>query len=176
MLKQAVISLMVALSIGGAMGCQSSDSESPSTSAGLSTEPSAPEVPPTTSPVTIKEATQAAEAWLQMLDAGKCEEAWDRAGKPLKDSTNKAGWCAQTRAIRNAMGPVASRKVAKTEYQNKLGKVMPGDYVTFHFDTAFKATDRGSEEVSIMRDKDGTWRPLGYYVSVKPTPPTPAKH
>ena len=178
MVRGLIVSVILVGVFGGIVGCDSSDSESPASSvAGFNraTAVATPTISPADKDKAEKEATQAVDAWVKLVDAGMYPDAWEETTQSFKDSSIKVDWCNQTAALRNAMGPLLSRTVAKADYKSKVDKDPGGAYVTVRYDTAFKATDRGIEEVTMMRGKDGVWRSMGYYLAVKPSPPTPAK-
>ena len=175
MLKGIAVGLVLAAVFGGFVGCDSSSDNTELPIASNSAAAPQPTVSQAEKAKAVNDATQAVDAWLRLIDSGMYSEAWDQTGQIFKTSSIKADWAKQTAAIRTAMGPIVSRKLKEADYSSKYPEVPAGSYVRFHYDTAFKATPLGTEEVTAMRDKDGIWRPLGYYVSVKNPPPTPAK-
>jgi hypothetical protein len=162
MVRRVIVSLMLAVILTAGYGCDSSDSEAPSAPA-----PAVPSMPPA---VATKEAGAVSDAWLKLIDDGKYNDAWDQTGKWFQNSTSKDAFAKQTAAIRTAMGPLISRKTTKSDYTTKIPEGPNGDYVIMHYDTAFKATSDGMEEVTLEHEKDGTWKPLGYYLAIKPAP------
>ena len=176
MLKGIAVGLILAAAFGGFLGCDSSsdDTELPISSNNAAVPH--PTVSQAEKQKAVNDATQAVDSWLRLIDSGMYSEAWDQTGQIFKSSSIKVDWAKQIGAIRTAMGPIVSRKLKEADYSSKYPEVPLGSYVRFHYDTAFKATSLGAEEVTAMRDKDGIWRPLGYYLSIKNPPPTPAKH
>jgi hypothetical protein len=177
MVKSLMVSLMLVAVLGGALGCQSSDSESPASSAALPNQLNAvstPSISQADKDKAMNKAIQASGTWLKFLDEGKCGAGWDQTGDLLKQSSPKDAWCKQVAPLRAALGGVLSRKVNEADYRTQIEKGPEGQYVVIHYDTSFRATDHGTEQVTAALGKDGTWRPVGYYVSV--TPPTPAAH
>jgi len=158
MVRRVVVVLILA-AVLGTFGCDTSSSGPVSETSSISQADQ---------DKLIKEASQAADVWIKLLDQGKCGEAWDQTGKMFKDSTVRDSWCKETGARRHAMGAVLSRTIEQAKYNNQIGQGPRGDYVTVHYDTSFAATPRGAEEVTLVRDQDGSWRPLGYYLSIRP--------
>jgi hypothetical protein len=118
--------------------------------------------------VATLEATTVIEAWLKLLDQGKYAESWDQTGKWFKETAPKQAWCQQTAAIRTSFGPVVSRTFKQSKYATKVWKQPNAQYITIQYDTLFKNQGRGVEEVTAIREADGKWRSLGYYVTALP--------
>jgi hypothetical protein len=174
MVRNTIIALGLA-AVLCVLGCQSqTDSGTPSSSSNQSDASGKPSQ--VDKDKAIKEATQALESWLKLIDDGKCTEAWEQGSKLFKHDSSADFWCKQIEPVRAAFGAVKSRTVTKADYLTHPPKAPEGQYVTLHYDTSFRATDRGIEEVTAVHDEDGVWRAAGYYVSLKPSMPTPSTH
>jgi hypothetical protein len=176
MVRSAIISLMLLAALVCTSGCPPSEpAPSPQSQSSTATAPAQagaqpPPLPPSPSQsVAILEASKAIGAWLKLLDNGKYGEVWDQTGKLFKDTSPKDAWCKQVGAIRTALGPVVSRTSRQTDYKTQIDKGGPiGEYVTIHYDTVFQNQPNGVEEITVMREKDGSWHSLGYYVTARP--------
>lgn len=182
MVKSALVPLMLlAAVLSSNLGCESPSEPEPqpssaALSSGLATplasqnEATSPGLPALSEGDAIKQATKVSDALLTLLDQGKYGESWEQNSKLFKDRFPKDAWCKQIAAIRLSMGPVLSRTMKQTDYKTKIAEAPAGQYVIIHYETAFKNADRGIEEITAMREKDGTWRTFGYYLTIRPEP------
>lgn len=168
--KDLAVGLMVVAAIlGGLIGCDSSETGSPQSGSSLSEKPAGQPVStvaPADKERAIKQASDATDAWLKLIDAGNYKDAWTQTGASFKQSTTQDGWSKQTAAIRLSMGPLISRTVKAQEFLPDLTGEPPGSYVRVRYDASFKNAEKATEEVTAVYDS-GTWRPLGYYLTVK---------
>jgi hypothetical protein len=176
MVRSSIVLFMLLAALVGTPGCQSEPAQTPQSQASTATAPGqagaqssvlAPS-PSQSQSVAILEASKAIGAWLKLLDNGKYGEGWDQMGKLFKDMSPKDAWCKQVAAIRTALGPVLSRTSRQTDYTTQIDKGPRGEFVTVHYDTAFKNQPYGVEEITAMRGKDGSWQSLGYYITARP--------
>jgi hypothetical protein len=59
-----------------------------------------------------QEATEAAEAWLELIDAGKYDDSWDTAANYFKSSVRQEKWREMAAAVRGPLGRVLSPSTA----------------------------------------------------------------
>lgn len=111
-----------------------------------------------------QEAIEAAEAWLELIDAGKYDESWDNAAEYFKRVVKQEKWREMAAAARGPLGDVLSREVKATEYRTTLPGAPDGEYVVIQFATSFENKKTAVETVTPMRDRDGTWRVSGYFI------------
>jgi predicted SnoaL-like aldol condensation-catalyzing enzyme len=111
-----------------------------------------------------QEATEAAEAWLELIDAGKYDDSWDTAANYFKSSVRQEKWREMAAAVRGPLGRVLSREVKATEYRTELPGAPDGEYVVIQFATSFENKKTAVETVTPMRDGDGAWRVSGYFI------------
>jgi hypothetical protein len=101
--------------------------------------------------------------WLKVIDDGKYEESWSQAAEKLKASVTQENWENQLKS-RAAFGGMVTRKARSAEYTTQLTGEPDGDYVLVIFDSSFEKKRTAVETVVFMKEKDGTWRPAGYYI------------
>ena len=111
-----------------------------------------------------QEAIEAAEAWLELIDAAKYDESWDNAAEYFKRVVKQEKWREMAAAARGPLGDVLSREVKATEYRTELPGAPDGEYVVIQFTTSFENKKSAVETVTPMRDRDGTWRVSGYFI------------
>jgi hypothetical protein len=111
-----------------------------------------------------QEATDAAEAWLELIDAGEYDDSWEAAAAYFKRAVKQEKWREMAAAVRGPLGDVLSREVKATEYRTTLPGAPDGEYVVIQFATSFENKKSAVETVTPMRDNDGAWRVSGYFI------------
>lgn len=111
-----------------------------------------------------KEAVEAAEAWLVLVDEGKYGDSWDEAAKFFKSAVKKKEWEQQVKTVRPPFGKAMGREVMGAEYMTSVPGAPDGEYVVIVFKTKFQKKDEAFETVTPMMDEDGVWRVSGYYI------------
>ena len=109
-------------------------------------------------------AVDAADAWLQMVDAGDFEGSWQASSDFFKSSVAKEEWVKTMNAVRTPMGQVISRKVTATDYRTMLPKALKGRYLIIEYDTSFANGSSGGESITQVMEGDGAWRVGGYHL------------
>lgn len=113
-----------------------------------------------------KEGIAAASTWLDLVDAGKYDDAWASSADEIKtvgSQENFAKMMAQTRA---PLGKEISRSVKDKGYAKDPQNAPPGEYVQIHFATSFENSKSATELVIVKKQPDGVWK-VGQY-SVNP--------
>jgi len=108
-------------------------------------------------------AVKAAKRWLGLVDGGKYAASWDGASSYFQANVGKDVWAKQLTGLREPLGDVKSRRVAKTELHTRLPGTPDGRYVVISFETQFANKAEAVETVTPMLD-DGKWRVSGYYI------------
>jgi hypothetical protein len=111
-----------------------------------------------------KDALNAAEEWLALVDAGDYGSSWDAAAELSKKSVTKEMWAQSIKAVRSAMGDLISRSVKSAQYATSLPGAPDGEYVVIQFSASFTNKKSAIETVTPMKDPDGRWRVSGYYI------------
>ena len=117
-----------------------------------------------------REALNAAEVWLVRVDKQQYGDAWSAAAEPFRASVPRAAWNEGIAKLRKEYGRVASRKGEKIAFVGEApdpsapGTSKPGMKVAIHFDTKFAGSKAATEEVTMLLESDGVWRPVGYYI------------
>jgi predicted transcriptional regulator len=111
-----------------------------------------------------QQATAAAEAWLELIDAGKYDDSWDVAAEYFKRVVKQEKWRDMAAAARGPLGPLLSREVKSAEHRTTLPGAPDGEYVVIQFATSFEHKKSAVETVTPMRDNDGAWRVSGYFI------------
>jgi len=113
-----------------------------------------------------KDGVAAATAWLQLIDAGKYDDAWASSADEIKTVGPKEGFAKMMEQTRGPLGKEVSRTVKDKGYAKDPQNAPPGEYVQIHFTTSFENSKDATELVIVKKQPDGVWR-VGQY-SVNP--------
>jgi Protein of unknown function (DUF4019) len=122
---------------------------------------------PTPAPTTDgkeKAAQAAAEQWLQLVDTGKYAESWEQAAAFFRSAISKESWMEAATKTRQPLGKLKTRQIKYTQATDKLQGAPSGQYFLMQAEAKFEAKDSAKEVISLMLEKDGKWRIVGYYV------------
>ncbi len=111
-----------------------------------------------------KKATDAAHAWLRLIDSEKYAESWTGAASYFKSRVDEATWSKQIQAVRGPLGALNSRKFKAEQYTTSAPGAPDGHYLILQFATSFANKANAVETVTPMLDADGQWRVSGYFI------------
>lgn len=117
-----------------------------------------------TNPVAQKDAVEAAEAWLELVDTKKYGVSWDRAAGYFQGAISREQWISSLQAVRTPLGQKISRTLKSKQYHSSLPGAPDGEYVVIQFNTSFERKAAAVETVTPMKERDGNWRVSGYYI------------
>ena len=112
----------------------------------------------------VKAATDAAQQWLALVDAGKYGESWDQASTFFKEKLTKEQWQQALNQVRTPLGKLESRQFKAAQYTTQVPNAPPGKYMIIQYRTKFANGGPMIETITPMLDKDGTWRVSGYFI------------
>jgi hypothetical protein len=105
-----------------------------------------------------------AEQWLAKTDAGEYDASWKAAAEFFQRSITAEAWSDAMKKFREPLGGMKSRKIRDVQKADALPGAPDGKYVIIQFDTAFAAKAQAVETVTLMLEKDGSWKPAGYVI------------
>lgn len=108
-------------------------------------------------------AEAAALAWLEAIDSGQYEQAWESSSPLLKRPLSSHMLERTIGAARRDFGAVESRRRVGVIRDTSMPGAPAGDYMVFTFQTQFENKARGIETVTPHLEGDA-WRVSGYYV------------
>jgi hypothetical protein len=109
-------------------------------------------------------AQKSVESWISLVDEGRYSESWQAAGATFRNAVTADKWGEAARAARAPFGPVKSRSIKSATSAKTLPGAPDGDYVVFQFGTAFEKKAAAVETVTAVRETDGNWRVVGYFI------------
>ncbi|HDH50620.1 MAG TPA: DUF4019 domain-containing protein [Nitrospirae bacterium] len=106
---------------------------------------------------------QAVEKWLALIDEGKYSESWVGLADLFKKNVKKEEWADDLNRFRKPLGKLLKREL---QHDTKSSEEQVGEYLIFQYEASFENKKLTTEAVSVVRDKDGKWRILGYFIDV----------
>lgn len=105
-------------------------------------------------------AVVAAKSWLTLIDAGKFELSWEKAGSILQTESDQKIWSQYLQGIRDVMGKVQSRKTVRSTAVSRLHGMPDGEY--YQIQNEATLDDRtGIERITIAKQNNG-WKVVAY--------------
>jgi hypothetical protein len=109
-------------------------------------------------------AAEAVQAWLALVDKGEFGQSWTDASAYFRGAVTREQWEQALTGSRKPLGRVLSREMTSADYQTSLPGAPDGEYVVILFKTSFENKKSAVETVTAIREKDGTWKPAGYFI------------
>jgi hypothetical protein len=113
-------------------------------------------------------AMAAAQAWLNLVDAGNYGQSWDDGAALFQAGIAKVPWQIKLDKARAPLGGMITRKLRMATYTHAPPGAPEGEYVVIQFDTTFENLPRSTESVTPMREPDGSWKVAGYSIQALP--------
>jgi hypothetical protein len=110
-----------------------------------------------------EQASAAGEKWLALLDDQKYEESWKLAASMFRDEVKQEQWVASLQRVREPMGSLVSRTVARVDFAKTLRGAPDGDYAIIHYTTDFKNKSAVTERLTLVKE-DGRWQAAAYAI------------
>ena len=111
----------------------------------------------------INAAEAVALAWLEAIDSGQYEQAWETSSPLLQRPLSPHMLERTIGAARRDFGAVESRQRVRVSRERSMPGTPDGDYMVFTFQTRFENKARSIETVTPHLEGDA-WRVSGYYV------------
>lgn len=109
-------------------------------------------------------AETAATAWLAQVDAGKYADSWTSAASAFKQAVTQEKWQDAVERVRDQVGAFKTRTKSSAAPMTNPPGAPAGEYVIFQYSATFEQRATATETVTAVRDADGTWRIVGYFV------------
>jgi hypothetical protein len=110
------------------------------------------------------DATNAAKAWLALVDAGSYAQSWSTSSSLMQARVSQADWAKAAQPIHEQLGAVVSREPAGVDMTKALPGAPDGDYAIVHFKTKFANKADAKETVTMMMD-GAAWKCAGYFIN-----------
>ncbi len=116
------------------------------------------------SSTTQSEVRDQAAAWLELVDRGDGRGSWETAASTFRSAVTPNGWSDQLGAARGPLGALTSRVLAVEQFMNGLPGAPPGEYAVQQYHAVFDGLHAVTETLTLVREADGRWRVVGYYI------------
>lgn len=111
------------------------------------------------------EGVAAASKWLEAVDGGKYDDAWETSADEIKTAGPKETFAKMMEQTRAPLGKEVSRTLKDKGYAKDPQNAPPGEYVQIHFDSSFERAKSATELVIVKKQPDGVWKVGEYSVN-----------
>ena len=101
---------------------------------------------------------------MALIDQGRAGESWSEAASTFRSQVEKDQWEGMVKQVRVPLGAVESREVESASFSRQLPNAPEGEYVMVVFATSFENRPGAKESVATVRDEDGRFRVVGYFI------------
>lgn len=109
-------------------------------------------------------AQSAADAWLSVTDSADYAQSWEKTAGLFQSAVTQSKWKADLEKVRLPLGKVKSRKLESADLTRVLPNAPDGEYVVMQYRSQFERHSNIVETVTSMREADGSWKIVGYYI------------
>jgi hypothetical protein len=106
----------------------------------------------------------AAESWVALIDEGQYASSWQAAAASFRNAVPQQKWAEAVSAARGPFGGLKARSIKSSTATKTLPGAPDGEYVVLQFNTSFEKKAAALETITVLRDPDGQWRVVGYFV------------
>lgn len=110
------------------------------------------------------EKAEAVKVWLGLIDAGNYHEAWAESAALAHSLQAEGTWITMMKSVREPLGDAGERKLSQRKSTVNLDGFPKGSYLVYIFDSNFASGESVKETVSLILEKNGDWRVMGYSV------------
>ncbi len=109
-------------------------------------------------------ASSADTAWLQQIDSGDYQAAYQDSAKVMRDAAPEQQFARSMETARAPLGDLRSRKLADAKLTTTLPGAPDGHYVVAQYQSSFAKKASAVETVVASQGEDGAWRVSGYFI------------
>jgi hypothetical protein len=112
----------------------------------------------------VTEAKTSSDRWLDLLDQGFFEKAWDEGSSLMQQTINKEEFEKFLTSVRKPLGKVITRKFDSVKMAKDPADLPAGTYIVVSYKTIFPGKSNGVERVTLYQVGSGPWQVLTYNV------------
>jgi len=109
------------------------------------------------------QAIDAAAPYLNLLDNGNIDGAYESMATIHKRTWIKEWWVKQNEAQREFYGQLINRSIRKTSKHDTIQRHPDGEYFKIQYESSFQNKQKAYETIDLMLDSAGHWKVTGYY-------------
>ncbi|HEX4911380.1 MAG TPA: DUF4019 domain-containing protein [Permianibacter sp.] len=102
--------------------------------------------------------------WLRKVDSAEHQQAYADASNLMRSAVNFETWQKAIVEARAPLGAVSKRELVYRSLELSVPGLPGGEYAKLRFRTDFIGRAGVTEHVTMMRDADGSWRTIGYFI------------
>lgn len=107
-------------------------------------------VPVRAEPPAHDQLSRQAVSFLELLDQGRYDEAWQTTAVIFKNLTNQSQWQGQLQTVRAAYDPLSSRQLHRISYRHSYNLSPDGRYVIVQFKSSY--TNKANTTETVVLD------------------------
>ncbi len=115
-------------------------------------------------PQVLTAGTEAAEDFLQLVDAEEFEQSWNSSSSLMREKIFLEVWNQQIPAMRSRVGKLNNRKQDNASFSDWAEDAPDGQYLTFKYASSFEKKAAAMETVILILEEDNRWRVAGYFI------------
>ncbi|MDM3872191.1 DUF4019 domain-containing protein [Porticoccus sp. W117] len=108
--------------------------------------------------------TEAALAWLAVVDSGKYEESWHQTAPFFQSKVSSEQWKKAVDNVRTPLGKSVSREIISATAHTSLPNAPKGEYVVVKIAARFENKETATETITVTKTQSGDWRVVGYFI------------
>ena len=112
----------------------------------------------------IGAAETVADSWLALTDGEDFSGSWTNASSLFRASITQSDWEQALSAARRPLGKLSTRELDSAAFYTTLPGAPDGEYVVLKFNSSFDNKEAAVETVTVMLDRDQSWRVSGYFI------------
>ena len=112
----------------------------------------------------VAEASAAADAWLETVDAGDVKASWEATSSLFRRLVGVTQWRESFDRVRAVFGRTLRRDQSDARFTTSVPGAPDGEYVVMEYAAELERKKEAVETVVAMRDEDGAWRVSGYFI------------
>ncbi len=115
-------------------------------------------------PQVLTAGTEAAEDFLQLVDAGDYEQSWESSSTLMREKIYLEVWNRQIPAMRSRVGALNKRIQDNASISDWAEGAPDGQYLTLKYASSFQRQASAIETIILVLEEDKRWRVAGYFI------------
>ncbi|MGS2723046.1 DUF4019 domain-containing protein [Porticoccus sp. GXU_MW_L64] len=107
--------------------------------------------------------TNAALAWLAIVDSGNYVDSWHQAAPFFQTKVSSEQWVKAANNVRTPLGKRISHNITSASAYTSLPNAPEGEYVVVKIATRFEYKESATETITVTK-VGSNWRVVGYFI------------
>lgn len=109
-------------------------------------------------------AVTAASQWLRQIDNSEYPAAYSGSSTLMRSKVAYEPWLQAIDQARKPLGMIMKRELIYGALEKEIPGLARGEYAKLRFRSYFGLPAEVTEHVTLMRETDGQWRAIGYFI------------